>query len=79
LVVARLAWLRHPFAPVAVFIVGLALLIWVAVQIAIIGYTDQPPLQAIYLTLGAAITLGAIGWVRKVGLAGLHPRTGQLS
>ena len=77
LVAARLAWLRHPFAPVAAFIVGVALLIWVAVEIAIIGYSNEPPLQAIYLTLGAAITLGAIGWVRNVGLAELHPRTAQ--
>ena len=77
LVAARLAWLRHPFAPVAAFIVGVALLIWVAVEIAIIGYSNEPPLQAIYLTLGAAITLGAIGWVRDVGLAEVHPRTAQ--
>ena len=55
----------------------MALLIWVAVEIAIIGYSNEPPLQAIYLTLGAAITVGAIGWVRKVGLAGLHPGTAQ--
>ena len=75
LVAARLAWLRHPLAPVAAFIFGVALLIWVAVEIAIIGYSNEPPLQAIYLTLGAAITLGAIGWVRDVGLAGLHPGT----
>ena len=75
LVAARVAWLRHPFAPVAAFIVGVALLIWVAVEIAIIGYSNEPPLQAIYLTLGAAITLGAIGWVRKGGLAELHTRT----
>jgi hypothetical protein len=77
LVAARLAWLRNPFAPVAAFIVGVALLIWVAVEIAIIGYSNEPPLQAIYLTLGAAITVGAIGWVRNVGLAELNPRTAQ--
>ena len=77
LVAARLAWLRHPFAPVAALVVGVALLIWVAVEIAIIGYSNQPPLQAIYLTLGAAITLGAIGWVRDVGLAEVPPRTAQ--
>jgi hypothetical protein len=75
LVAARVAWLRHPFAPVAAFIVGVALLIWVAVEIAIIGYSNEPPLQAIYLTLGAAITIGAIGWVRNVGLAERHPST----
>jgi hypothetical protein len=77
LVAARAAWRRHPFAPVAAFIVGMALLIWIAVEIAIIGYSNEPPLQAIYLALGAAITLGAIGWIRNVGLAELHPRTAQ--
>ena len=44
------------------FVVGVALLIWVAVEIAIIGYSNEPPLQAVYLTLGVAITLGAVGW-----------------
>jgi hypothetical protein len=77
LIAVRLAWLRHPLAPVAAFIVGVALLIWIGVEIAIIGYSNEPPLQAIYLALGAAITLGAIGWVRNVGLAELHPRTTQ--
>ena len=77
LVAARLAWLRHPLAPTAAFVVGAGLLIWVAVEVAIIGYSNEPPLQAIYLVLGAAITVGAIGWVRNVGLAELHPRTAQ--
>jgi hypothetical protein len=77
LVAARVAWLRHPLAPVAAFIVGVALLVWVAVEIAIIGYSNEPPLQAIYLTLGAAITVGATGWVRNVGFAGLHPRSAE--
>lgn len=68
LIAALLAWRRHPLAPIAAFVVGMALLIWVVVEIAIIGYSNEPPLQAIYLTLGAAITVGAIGWVRTVGL-----------
>lgn len=68
-----MAWLRHPLAPVAAFSVGVALLIWVAVEIAIIGYSNEPPPQAIYLTLGVAITLGAVGWAWDVRLAG-HPR-----
>ena len=75
LVAARLTWLRHSWAPLAAFIVGVALLIWVAVEIAIIGYSNEPPLQAIYLGLGVAITVGAIGWARSDGLMGLRPRT----
>ena len=73
LIAARLTWLRHPFAPVAAFIVGVALLIWVAVEISIIGYSNEPPLQAVYLSLGAVITVGALSWERDVRLVGRHP------
>jgi hypothetical protein len=68
LVGAWLAWGRHPLAPLAAFIVGVALLIWVAVEIAIIGYSNEPPLQAIYLVVGAAITVVALGWLAESGL-----------
>jgi hypothetical protein len=72
LVAARLAWLRHPLAPTAAFIVGAGLLIWVAVEIAIIGYSNEPPLQAIYGILGVAILLVASRWLLDVGLPQLH-------
>jgi hypothetical protein len=68
LVAARLAWLRHPLAPIAALVVGTGLLIWVAVEIAIIGYSNEPPLQAIYGILGVAILLVAIRWLMDVGL-----------
>jgi hypothetical protein len=68
LIAARLAWIRHPLAPLAAFVVGAALLIWVAVEIAIIGYSNEPPLQAIYLALGAVITGVALGWLARTGL-----------
>jgi uncharacterized membrane protein len=68
LVAARLAWLRHPLAPIAALVVGAGLLIWVAVEIAIIGYSNEPPLQAIYGILGVAILLVAIRWLMDVGL-----------
>jgi len=77
LVAAGLAWRRHPFAPLAAFVVGAALLIWVAVEIAIIGYSNEPPLQAIYLALGAVITVVALGWPAEVGLPALHRRTAK--
>jgi hypothetical protein len=73
LIAARLTWLRHPFAPVAAFIVGVALLVWVAVEIAIIGFSNEPPLQAVYLSLGAVITLLALSWLWDVRLAGRTP------
>ena len=72
LVAARLAWIRHWLAPFAAFVVGVALLIWVAVEIAIIGYSNEPPLQAIYLVMGIAITVVALGWLAEVGLPALH-------
>jgi hypothetical protein len=74
LVAARLAWLRHPLAPFAALVVGTALLIWVGVEIAIIGYSNEPPLQAIYLVLGFVITVVALGWLAEVGLPALHRR-----
>ena len=67
LVAARLGWLRHPLAPIAAVGVGVALLIWVAVEIAIIGYSNEPPLQPFYLLLGAAITIVGLSWVAHTG------------
>jgi hypothetical protein len=77
LIAAGLAWRRHPFAPLAAFVVGAALLIWVGVEIAIIGYSNEPPLQASYLVLGTAITVVALGWLAEVGLPALHRRTAK--
>ena len=65
---ARLAWLRHPLAPTAVLVVGAGLLVWVAVEVAIIGYSNEPPLQAIYGILGVAIVLVACRWLLAGGL-----------
>lgn len=64
---AALAWRRHPLAPALAVAVGVALLIWLTVQIAIIGYSNEPPLQPIYLGLGALITLVGSGWMRHAG------------
>jgi len=74
LIAARLAWIRHPLAPVGALIVGAALLSWIAVEIAIIGYSNGPPLQAIYLLLGTVITAVALGWLADVGLPTVRRR-----
>jgi hypothetical protein len=77
LVAARLAWLRHPLAPTAAFVAGAGLLIWVAVEVAIIGYSNEPPLQAIYGILGVVIVLVACRWILGVDLPrldGVPPR-----
>jgi hypothetical protein len=67
LVAALLVWLRHPLAPLAAFVIGVGLLIWLAVEVAVVGYTNDPPLQPFYLILGAAITVVGLGWVVEVG------------
>lgn len=66
LVAALLAWLRHPLAPHAAAIVGVALLTWLVVEIAILGYSNDPPLQPFYLLLGAAIIVVATGWLASL-------------
>jgi hypothetical protein len=50
LVAAAPAWRRHRWAALAIA-VGAALLTWMVVEIAIVGYTNAPPLQAIYFRL----------------------------
>lgn len=67
LVAALLVWLQHPLALIVTLGVGVALLIWLAVEIVIVGYTNDPPLQPLYLLLGAAITGVGLGWVAEVG------------
>jgi hypothetical protein len=62
------AWRRHPAAPFLTVGVGGALLIWLIVQFAIVGYSNDPPLQPIYLGLGIVITLVGVGWLRQAGL-----------
>ena len=61
LVAAWLSWRRQRWGPVLAIVVGVALLAWMIVELAIVGYTSSPPLQAIYLSLGAAIFFIGIG------------------
>lgn len=68
---AVLAWRRHPMAPFLMSAVGGALLIWLIVQIGIVGYSDDPPLQAGYLGLGVVILLVGVGWMRRVARPGV--------
>jgi hypothetical protein len=47
-------------------LVGLALIVWLVVEIIVIGYQPDPPLQLIYGILGAAIlVLTALSRVRE--------------
>ena len=65
LVVAVLLRRRHPGARSASLAVGIALVIWITVEILVIGYHRHPPLQAIYGSLGVMILVlaGAVGRV----------------
>jgi hypothetical protein len=69
IVVAMLSLRRSSIAPLLALGVGGALVIWIAVEIAIVGYSNQPPLQIIYLALGVVMTMVAGAWVREVGAA----------
>jgi hypothetical protein len=62
---AVLAWRRHPVAPLLTVAVGGALLVWLIVEIVIVGYSNDPPLQACYLGLAVAISLVGVGWMRR--------------
>jgi hypothetical protein len=46
---------RQPWALGAAFYVGAALVVWIVVEVSIIGYHRQPPLQLTYGLLGLGI------------------------
>jgi hypothetical protein len=68
LVASVLALRRNAFAPLAALVVGGALIIWIGVEIGIIGYSNDPPLQAVYLALGVVITIVGGAWVRQTNV-----------
>lgn len=68
LLVAVLAWRHHRLAPVLTLGVGAALLVWMTVEIAIIGYSNTPPLQPIYIAMGLVICAVGIAWMWQIGL-----------
>ncbi len=67
--------MRHPLAAFGALIVGIGMLIWIVVEIAVIGYSNEPPLQAVYLVLGGTITLAALRWLVVAGLPRMRHRT----
>lgn len=48
-------WQRRTWAWTGALIVSLALIIWIGVEIAMVGYHAEPPLQLIYGSLGVAL------------------------
>ena len=65
-------WHRYSWARLAALGVGGALVVWIGVQILIIGYQAWPPLQFIYGTLG--IVIAVLAW-RSSSEAGSSPRS----
>ncbi len=59
-VVAVGVWRRAPWARPASWLVGLALLGWLTVEILVVGYIARPPLQLVYGLVGLAIVLTAV-------------------
>jgi len=48
---------RRPYCWFATGLVGVALVIWIGVEILMIGYQAQPPLQLIYGTVGVVMLI----------------------
>ncbi len=67
LLVAFLAWRRQRWAPLLTIGVGVTLLAWLTIEIVIVGYSNEPPLQPIYLVMAAVIGLIGLGWARRSG------------
>lgn len=57
LIVAWVVWKARRGSWLAALAVGVALLGWLAVQVLVIGYQADPPLQAIYGALGLGIVV----------------------
>lgn len=53
-------WKRKSWARLAAIGVGTALCIWIFVEILVIGYQPDPPLQAVYGIVGMVILLIAV-------------------
>ena len=57
-----LACVRHRTAPLATAAVGCALPVWMGVEIKIVGFSGNPPLQPTYIVLGVAILWVGLAW-----------------
>ena len=53
-------WRKLPWARRAAQLVGVALIVWIAVEVVVIGYQPEPPLQLIYEGVGLLILLLAL-------------------
>jgi hypothetical protein len=79
LIAAALALRGHWLAPLAAIGTGATLLAWLTVEIAIVGYSNNPPLQPFYLLLGIIISMVGLSWLAKVGLVTRSLGVGQVT
>lgn len=61
-------WKQKSWAISGSFVTGVALVIWIVVEIYMIGYQSNPPLQLIYGVTGILITL--VSWILMVDRPG---------
>jgi hypothetical protein len=64
LIVSWGLWRRRRWSWYGSVFVGIALIVWIIVQIMLIGYGTDPPLQAIYGGLG--VTILGLAFIRRV-------------
>lgn len=50
-------WQRKQWAWLGAVVVGMALIVWLAVEILMVGYHSEPPLQLIYGVVGVTLLL----------------------
>ena len=66
LLVAWAVWVGRQWSWMAALIVGAALVVWITVQVLVVGYQPMPPLQAFYGTLGILLVgLSMLASVRR--------------
>lgn len=59
-------WTRRSWARIGALAVGFALVVWIGVQVAMIGYRSDLPLQAVYGAIGLTIaTLASMPSVKR--------------
>lgn len=64
LVAAALIVVRHPLAPWLTGALGVGLMIWIAVQVAMLPFS---PLQPVVFVIGGLEGLVALAWLRRAG------------
>jgi len=70
LVVLFGVWSGRRWGPPAALGVGIVLVAWILIEIAVVGFQSQPPLQVTYGLLGVLITALAIPLVLRLSPAG---------